>query len=214
MTVAGECDVFPVPQRGFRLGLPEEFFEIPVDETEPDPTTLDRLSDQVAERFGIPPTDETTLAAATAFANLGSLIGDTGGVDYSAMAFYKSPDDPMRPIMVTLTGIALPSEHQNASEAVKGLFELHSESGAEAVERLQLPAGPAIATVTEEQNALVIDGEAVHLLTRQLSAWVPDRDGTTIAIVSVMTNSFRDWERVCVLALDIFDSFGWEPLSG
>jgi hypothetical protein len=56
--------------------------------------------------------------------------------------------------------------------------------------------------------------EPIPVLTRQLSAWVPDRDGTTIGVISVMTNSFQDWERVCVLALDIFDSFGWEPLSG
>ncbi|MDI2027402.1 hypothetical protein QFW96_02215 [Saccharopolyspora sp. TS4A08] len=32
--------------------------------------------------------------------------------------------------------------------------------------------------------------------------------------VSVITNSFPDWERVCVLGLEIFDTFGWEPLSG
>lgn len=82
------------------------------------------------------------------------------------------------------------------------------------VEQIKLPVGPAIATVTEEENALVMGDEPIQVLTRQLSAWVPDREGTTIAVVSVMTNSFRDWEHVCTLALDIFDSLGWEPLSG
>ncbi|TWG08347.1 hypothetical protein FHU35_11966 [Saccharopolyspora dendranthemae] len=159
------------------------------------------------------PDDDNAVAAASAFAQLGSLIGD-GGIDYAAMAFYKSPDDPLRPIMVTLAGISMPSNHHTAREAINNLVELHSSSGADAVEELRLPSGPAVATVLEEHNALIVNGEPNHILTRQLSAWVPDRDGTTIGVVSVITNSFQDWERVCVLGLEIFDTFGWEPLSG
>ncbi|SDP94885.1 hypothetical protein SAMN04487905_11695 [Actinopolyspora xinjiangensis] len=120
----------------------------------------------------------------------------------------------MRPIMVTLTGIAMPSDHHRKSEAVADLLELHRASADSTFEEIRLPVGPAVVTVTEEENALVVDEEPIHVLTRQLTAWVPDPDGTTIAVVSVMTNSFQDWEHVCTLALDIFDSFGWEPLSG
>lgn len=205
-----------VAQRGFHIGLPEGFVELPTERADPDAdsTAFHRLAAYASERFGVPPDGEATFAAAASFAQLGSLIGDTGGVDYSALAFYKSPDDPLRPIMVALAGITMPSQHRNVSEAVTGLIELHGASSADAVERLQLPAGPAVATVTEEQNALVIGDEPIHILTRQLSAWVPDREGTTIGVVSVITNSFQDWERVCTLGLEIFDTFGWEPLIG
>lgn len=212
--MANTTHAAPVAQRGFHLSLPEGFVELPIEETTPDSTEFERLSTHVSDQFGLAPMGENTLAAAASFAQLGSLIGDTGGVDYSAIAFYKSPDDPLRPIMVTLTGITMPSEHRSASEAVTGLIELHSASDADVVEQVQLPAGRAVATVTEEQNALVIDDEPIHVLTRQLTAWVPDREGTTIGVVSVITNSFQDWERVCVMGLEIFDSFGWEPLSG
>ncbi|WP_141921351.1 hypothetical protein [Halopolyspora algeriensis] len=205
----------PVAQRGFRLGLPDGFIPLPLDDVDLDVESdeFESLVSFVAERFGLSATDESSIAAAASFAQLGSVIGDSG-VDYSAIAFYKSPDDPMRPIMVTLTGIAMPSDHHRKSEAVANLLELHGSSSDSTVEEIRLPVGPAAATVTEEQNALVMGDEPIPVLTRQLSAWIPDPDGTTIAVVSVMTNSFQDWEHVCTLALDIFDSFGWEPLSG
>lgn len=205
----------PLARRGFRLGLPEGFMPLPLDEVDLDVESeeFESLVSFVAERFGLSETDDSSFAAAASFAQLGSVIGDAG-VDYSAIAFYKSPDDPMRPIMVTLTGIAMPSDHHRKSEAVADLIELHGASNYSTVEEIRLAVGPAVATVSEEENALVMGEEPVHVLTRQLSVWVPDPDGTTIAVVSVMTNSFQDWEHVCTLALDIFDSFGWEPLSG
>lgn len=202
----------PIARRGFHLSLPDAFTALPLDDIE-SANDLGDLTPRIAKQFGLAPDEDGAVAAADAFAQLGSLIGD-GGVDYAAVAYYKSPDDPLRPIMVALTGIAIPSDHHNISEAVTSLVELHSASGADAVEELRLPSGPAVATVAEEQNALVMNDIPVHILTRQLSAWVPDRDGTTIGVVSVITNSFQDWERVCVLGLEIFDTFGWEPLSG
>lgn len=56
------------------------------------------------------------------------------------------------------------------------------------------------------------DGPAAPavVLNRQVSAWIPEPDGDTIAVVSVASPSWPDWEHVCDLALGIFDSFGWE----
>lgn len=202
-----------VAQRGFHLSLPQGFMTLPVEDAERTSAGFQDLTNQVAEQFGLTASDDNATEAATAFAQTSSLIGE-GEVDFSAIAFYKSPDDALRPVMVTLTGITIPSDHRSRGEAVENLIELHGSSQVDAAEEIQLPAGPAVATVTEEQNALVMNDERIHVLTRQLSAWVPDRDGTTIGVVSVTTNSFQDWERICVLALDIFDTFGWEPISG
>ncbi len=214
MAVASPHEV-PVARRGFRLGLPDGFIPLPLSEGDIDVESdeFESLVSFAAEAFGLSATDESSIATATSFAQLGSIISDSG-VDYSAIAFYKSPDDLMRPIMVTLTGIAMPSDHRSREAAITDLLELHGESNDSTTEEIRLPVGPAVATVTEEENALVMGDEPIQVLTRQLSAWVPDRDGTTIAVVSIMTNSFRDWEYVCTLALDIFDSLGWEPLSG
>lgn len=206
-------DEVPVAPRGFRLGLPDGFISLPLDDVDYESAEFEPLVSLVAARFGLQAADENAFAAAASFAELGAVIGGAG-IDYSALAFYKSPDDSLRPIMVALTGLAMPSDHHSRSEAVADLVELHTSSGESTVEKIQLSVGPAVATVAEEHNALVLGDEPIHVITRQLSAWIPDRDGTTIGVVSVMTNSFQDWEHVCVLALDIFDSFGWEPLSG
>jgi hypothetical protein len=184
-------------QRGFHLNLPQGFVTLPLDDVALEPTELEDLKAKLAEQLGIAPTDEGAQVAAASFSQLGSMIGD-GGIDYSAIALYKSLDDPLRPIMVTLTGLAMPSDHRSRAEAISSLIELHS--GADAINEIRLPSGPAVTTVTEEQNALIINDESIQVLTRQLSAWVPDREGTTIGVISVITNSFQDWERVCVLA--------------
>jgi hypothetical protein len=65
-----------------------------------------------------------------------------------------------------------------------------------------------------EDNHQVIDqGEGVEpimLRSRQWTAWIPDPDGTTIAIISVTSPSVPDWPHVADLAADVFDSFAWQ----
>jgi hypothetical protein len=43
--------------------------------------------------------------------------------------------------------------------------------------------------------------------------WIPDRDGTTLAVLSASTNNWRDWRRVCELALGVFETVEWQPLD-
>lgn len=199
-----------VEMRGFRLGLPEGFVELPIDDFDDQPA--ERIPESIAALFGLSVHDEDVASAAHAFNGLGAMFGDAG-VDYSAIAFYKSPDDPSRPIMVTVCGVTMPSDHRSKSEAVKNVLEAHKYKDHQDLAEVRLPVGPAAVVVTEEQNVLVVDEVPTRVLTRQLAAWVPDPEGTTIGVVSVMTNSFQDWEHVCGLGLDIFDSFGWEPRS-
>jgi hypothetical protein len=203
----------PVARRGFNLGLPDGFIELPADRDDLEsPELTEHLIAQVAEQFGLPSDGENATAAAAAFADLGILAGG-GGVDYSAIAFYKSPDDPTRPIMILVTGIAMPSDHYGNDAAIAGLLEAHKAEGRGEPVAIQLPVGPAVALAVEEKNFLELGEEKFPILTRQFSAWVPDPDGTTVGVVSVMTNCWQDWDHVCVLATEIFDSFEWLELS-
>ena len=96
------------------------------------------------------------------------------------------------------------------STEIAALMAIHQELGA-SPEVLTLPAGEAVAVVTEAAQDVGTDPESpAVVLNRQVSAWIPDPDGDTIAVVSVASPSWPDWEHVCDLALGIFDSFGWE----
>ena len=119
----------PVARRGFNLGLPEGFIELPTDGDDLEsPELTEQLNAQVAAQFGLPPDGDNAAAAAAAFADLGILSGG-GGVDYSAIAFYQSPDDPARPIMILVTGIAMPSDHYGKDAAIAGLLETRKADG-------------------------------------------------------------------------------------
>jgi hypothetical protein len=201
-----------VTRRGFNLAVPEGFIALPVDEDDFDtPEVGQALAARFAALFGLDPASEYAVATAAAFAGIGLVAG--ASLDFAAVALYRSPDDPMRPIMIVLTGVTMPSEHHNPQAAIEGLLEIHHSEGRGVPTRHRLPVGPAVAVVTEDHQALEYDGEAVPVLTRQVSLWVPDPDGTTVGVVAVQTNSWQDWEHVCVVALDIFDSFEWQPLN-
>jgi hypothetical protein len=201
-------------RRGFKLSLPEGFIELPLDDEILEAAEdFSEFTTKVSTAFDLSPNDQNSREVAISFAGLGSLAGNRG-VDYASVAFYKSPDDPLRPIMIMLTGVTMPSEHHREELAITGLLELKEEEvGRDSIAELHLPVGPAVAVVNEEENALIIEQTPIPILTRQISAWVPDPDGTTIGVVTATTNCYLDWEHVCVLALEIFDSFEWEPLS-
>jgi hypothetical protein len=201
-----------VARRGFNLAIPEGFIELPVDEDDFDiPEVGEALVARVAALFSLDPESEYAAATAAAFSAIGLTAGEA--LDYAAVALYRSPDDPMRPIMITLTGTTMPSEHHNVQAAIEGLMEIHESEARGVPAHYRLPIGPAVAVVTEDHQAMEFDGEAVPIVTRQASLWVPDPDGTTVGMLAVQTNSWQDWEHVCVVALDIFDSFEWQPLD-
>ncbi|MPY80424.1 MAG: hypothetical protein GEV04_18595 [Actinophytocola sp.] len=207
------AEPLPAAERGFNLGLPDGFHGLPVDDTDlAGPDAAASFTGEIGGIFGLSFEDENAQAAAAVFAGLGLAAGRQG-LDYVAIAYYLSPDDPTRPIMIMLTGYVAPSDHSHPADAVANLREDLASDAETSVHDLRLPVGPAVASVTEKQDKVVVEGYPFPVLTRQLTAWVPDPDGTAIGVVTVTTNSFQDWERVCTVALDIFDTFEWEPLG-
>lgn len=214
ITRAPEPGASAIAGRGYQLQLPEGFTELPlVEEDLGTPEDVQTLIGRVAAVFGLSPQDDNARAATAMFTGLG-LIAGSRDVEYASLAFYKSPDDPLRPIMVMLTGMTMASDHHHKESAIVALLESLKQDPDNTVSEVRLPIGPAVAVVSEEQNQLSLADEPIVVLTRQVSAWVPDPDGTTIGIATVTTNSYQDWVHVCRLALDIFDSFEWEPLGG
>ncbi|WP_209706792.1 hypothetical protein [Crossiella equi] len=122
---------------------------------------------------------------------------------------YRSPDDPERLLMVWLTVSEVRSAHETPGVAVAGLLEAHRERGD--VAQVTLPAGPAAVVVTEEALALHVGELSAPVLRRDVTAWVPDPFGTRLAVISLATNSWQDWDHVCELALALFDSLDWAP---
>lgn len=207
------AEPLPAAERGFNLGLPDGFHSLPIEVTDmagADAATS--FTGDIGGIFGLSSDDENAQAAAAVFAGLGLAVGRQG-LDYAAIAYYLSPDDPTRPIMMMLTGYVAPSEHVHPADAVANLRRDLANDPGTTVHDLRLPVGPALASVTEKQDEIVVEGYPFPVLTRQLTAWIPDLDGTAIGVVTVTTNSFQDWERVCTVALDIVDTFEWEPLG-
>lgn len=198
--------------RGFGFDLPSGFVELPVTEAELSPESFASLRAQVAVAFGLAPEADEAQAAALGYATFGSMAGEEGA-DYAAVGVYRSPDQADRPIMVLVASVGMVSDHDHQDIAIAGLLEVHEAEGRGSVGTLALPAGPAVAVVTEEQNVLSIGEASAPVLQRQVAAWVPDPHGSTIAVVAVSTSSWRDWEHVCAFALDVFESLEWEPLD-
>lgn len=209
MTIPSAPTTSP-PLRRFQFDLPTGFVELPVDQEDLDPESFGALRGELAGMFGSDTDDPGIEAAALGMATLGLTMS---GVDYAAVGLYRSPDEPGRPIMVVLTATGLPSDHDRQEIALDGLVEIHEAQGRGTVGRLTLPTGPAVVVVSEQESVLHIGEAAAPVLQRQVAAWVPDRTGSTIAVVSVSTNSWRDWEHVCALALDIFESLEWFSLD-
>lgn len=201
------------PLRGFRFDLPSGFIEVPVHDDELSPDSFGELSAKVAGWFALPTDDGNATAMALGLATFGAMAGQDGA-DYAAVGLYRSPDDPQRPIMVLVTSIGMPSDHDRPATAIAGLLEIHDAAARGMVGTLKLPVGPAVAIVTEEETALRIGEEVTPMLRRQVAAWVPDPDGTTLAVLAVSTTSWQDWEHVCTLAVGIFESLEWDPLAG
>lgn len=209
MTVSSAPAVPPCLRR-FQFGLPTGFVELPVDPEDLSPESFGTLRREVAGAFGFDADDPSTEAAALGMATLGLMMA---GVDYAAVGIYRSPDEPGRPIMIVLTGTGLPSDHDRPETAIEGLLEIHEAQGQGTVGRLTLPTGPAVVVVSEQESVLHIGEATAPVLQRQVAAWLPDPAGSTIAVVSASTNSWPDWEHVCALALDVFESLEWFSLD-
>ena len=194
--------------RPFSVDLPDGMIPIPLTASADGALAL---AAALAAKFGLPADDVSAVVVAELFSAFGAMVGESG-MEFAAMGLFRSPDDPDRPASVFLTGTRMASDHSSPEVAITGLRDLYSAQGADAVETLSLPAGPAVVVVEESTQELPTgDGaEPAVILTRRATAWIPDPDGTTVAAVSVISPSWQDWAHTCDLALDVFDSFSWE----
>jgi hypothetical protein len=143
------------------------------------------------------------------FTAIGTSSGDAG-IDHTEMAMYRSPDDPDRAMMIMLSSTCVPADHADAESAIAGLVEVHTAVGQGEVSQLTLPVGPAVVVVTDERNDVITGDQVAPVLHRAITAWVPDPDGTTLGVVSVSSNNWRDWQHICQLALAILQTMRWD----
>jgi len=190
---------------GFSIELPEGFIELPA------APVIAEVQRELEELFDLPAGDTSAAEVAKSLSALGTLAAG-GGAQYSSIGLFRSPDDPQRPVSVVFTASQMTSDHDDASMVIIGLREVYAADPDTATEVLQLPAGQALATIREQPLMLQVDGVApVALLQRQVVAWIPDRAGSTVAVVGVASNCWQDWPHVCDLALDVFESVSWTP---
>jgi hypothetical protein len=194
---------------GFTFDAPQGFVELPLEPDELPEDGLAELGASFAAVFGLDAGDENCAQLAGPLAAVGAAAGD-GGLWFAAVGLFRSPDEPQRPAMILLTATAMPSDHTDPGIALTGLREIHNADPDAEVLTLDLQVGKAVAVVTEQRNGITTGEVPVPVLRRQVAAWIPDREGTTVAVVAVSTNNWQDWEHVCRLALAVFESFAWD----
>lgn len=194
--------------RPFSIDLPEGMTSLP---TAVEPGAAQAVSASLAGSMGLPADDVSAAVVGDALTVFGALLGDAG-IDFAAMGLFRSPDDPERPVSVVITGARIPSSHASPEVAIAGLRQLSIENGADTVEVVALSGGEAVIAVDETMQQLTADDstEPAAVLTRKATAWIPDTTGSTIAVVSVMSPSWQDWQHTCELAVDLFETFRWE----
>ncbi|MGH3771859.1 MAG: hypothetical protein ACRDRW_10745 [Pseudonocardiaceae bacterium] len=189
---------------GFTIELPDGFVALP------SAATSAEIGRALEELFHLPPGDTSAGKVAESLSALG-LIAAASGAEYTSIGFFRSPDDPQRPVSVLLTAARMPSDHDDPTIVIAGLREAYAQDPDTDAQVLQLPSGPALATIREEPAMIEIEGaDSLPLLQRQVLAWIPDPAGCTVAMVGLASSSWRDWPHVCDLALDVFESMSWD----
>lgn len=198
--------------RAFSIALPHSIVPIPVVAVD---NGVSSLAEALADRFGLSPSDLSLSVVAEVFGAVGDLLG-VSGMEFAGLGLFRSPDDPERPASVLVTGTRLPSDHESPEVAIAGLRDVHTRQGKTTVETLTLPAGPAVVVIDEDLQATPVEEgtDPLMTLTSRATAWIPDSAGTTVAVVSVISPSWRDWVHTCDLALDLLESFAWEEATG
>jgi hypothetical protein len=194
---------------GYTIELPENFIELPAS------AATVQVRHELEDRFGLPAGDTSAAKVAESLTVLGLIAADSGA-QHTSIGFFRSPDDPQRPVSVVLTASRMDSDHHDPATVIAGLREVHAADPGTGAEVLQLPAGPALATIREEPATIEVEGfDPLPVLQRQVLAWIPDPAGSAVAVIGVASNCWQDWAHVCDLALDVFESVSWDnPASG
>jgi hypothetical protein len=189
---------------GFTIELPDGFVALPAS------ATTTEIGRALEELFHLSPGDISAAKVAESLSALG-LITAAGGAEYTSIGFFRSPDDPQRPVSVLLTAARMASDHDDPTTVIAGLREVYAQDPDTDAQSLQLRAGPALTAVREEPAMIEVEGtDPLPLLQRHVLAWIPDPAGSAVAVIGVASNSWHDWPHVCDLALDIFESVCWD----
>ncbi len=189
---------------GFTIELPDGFVALPAS------ATTAEIGRALEELFHLSPGDISAAKVAESLSALG-LITAAGGAEYTSIGFFRSPDDPQRPVSVLLTAARMASDHDDPTTVIAGLREVYAQDPDTDAQSLQLRAGPALTAVREEPAMIEVEGtDPLPLLQRHVLAWIPDPAGSAVAVIGVASNSWHDWPHVCDLALDIFESVCWD----
>ncbi|MGH3938100.1 MAG: hypothetical protein ACRDTG_05605 [Pseudonocardiaceae bacterium] len=188
---------------GFTLELPAGFVALPA------VVATTEVARAVEELFALPPGDPSAAKVAESLSALGLQAADDGA-EYTSIGFFRSPDDPQRPVCVLLTAARMSSDHDEPSTVIAGLREVYASDPNTETRMLRLAAGPALTAVREEPAMIEIEGAtSLPLLQRQILTWVPDPAGSAVAVIGLVSNAWRDWGHVCDLALEVVDSLSW-----
>ena len=187
---------------GYTIDVPENFIELPAF------AATAQVQGELEERFGLLAGDISAAKVAESLTALG-IIAAGSGAQHTSIGFFRSPDDPQRPVSVVLTASQMGSDHDDPNAVIAGLREVYATDPNTDAEVLQLPAGPALATIREEPALLEIGTDPVPLLQRQVLGWIPDPAGSAVAVIGIASNCWQDWAHICDLALDVFESFSW-----
>lgn len=192
----------------FFFNLPPSFIELPISEDQLKDNQDDLISSVTDVLDLDAQDDDAAVEAAFGLAALGSILSDQGA-GYAAAGFYRSPEDNDRPITILVTSVGIPSDYEDSQGAVQAILAVKQNEEHSSVIQFTVPAGHAVAVVDEEPHEIQLQNDVVTILQRQVTAWIPNPTGAEIALITVSTNSWKDWSYVCELALDIFCSISW-----
>jgi hypothetical protein len=199
----------PDSMRRMAVELPAGFIGLPTHE--PTADELESVARGFEAQFNLGNGDRSAAAMAH-WLSVTSQVAGAGGMEFTAIGIFHSPNDLERPVSVLITGRRMASSGSPA-EAIAGMQELFERQEDAFVQSVQLQqAGQALLVTTEQPMTIPVEGQdEVGLLQRQVTAWIPDSTGSVLGVVSVSSGSWQDWAHVCDLALRVFDSVQWEP---
>ncbi|GLY41463.1 hypothetical protein Amsp01_074860 [Amycolatopsis sp. NBRC 101858] len=193
----------PVPE--FSLLLPDGFLTLPAREL--DETGFRALAAAVADRFGLDGEIDQGLAETTVMLATTAAAARAGGSGHTSAGFFRSPDDPDRPIMVLVSCFFLESGHPSAAVVITGLRQVHEATASGPVNVVELPVGPAVVVQSVTHSQIPAGAGTVRITQHGITAWIPGPDG--LVGLAVTSNNTEDWAHVAELAHGIFETFAW-----
>lgn len=190
---------------GYTVTIPTGF--VPLPRAEPSNESLDECSAQLADALLVD-NDRNCRVATGALTRVAN-IAEELGVERSAIGFFISPNTGL-PVMLMLTMTGFRTDPSDIDLAIAGIIESVRSQAFTSPREIQIPAGPAVLTVEEKPSWLSDGSTETPLLQRSLTLWTPSPTTDSVGVVSIATNSWPDWDLVCDMSLDIFNTLDWD----